>query len=174
MNAEKLDLLREAGTSFAIRKSYIQGNGGTQPVENSVSLLRDASGNSLFAATVRPLPSSSSIGPALAMKMARLLLRERVTRQLAGLDWHEDDLGLLLAAYVLETEGAPAWAANLSDIAGGDRRLNLLRIWELVHEGALVIDGKAVTLEKASIRLSTTNMTLLEHHLAEIADDRAS
>lgn len=90
------------------------------------------------------------------------------------MDWHEDDLGLLLVAYVLETEGAPASAANLSDMAGGDRRLNLLRIWELVHEGALVVDGKAVTLEKASVQLSTTNMTLLERHLADIADDRAS
>ena len=77
----------------------------------------------------------------------------------------------MLAAYVQETEGSPIWAMSLAEVAGGDERANLLRIWELVNVGVFVVDGKASTLNMASIRLSPEHVGLVERHLADVLRD---
>jgi PAS domain S-box-containing protein len=128
INAEKLDHLREAGTSFVIRKTYLRGDGGMQPVENMVSLLRNGAGPSVLAATITPQETARDAGLVAGLAIARLLLRERRARAPSGLVWRDDDLALLLAAYVLETEGSPIWAVNLAQAGGGDERENLLRV----------------------------------------------
>lgn len=171
LNAEKLDMLRESGTSFVIRKIYLRADGGSQPVENMVSLLGDGLGPPVLVATVTPLRVAPDASLSASLTMARLLLRERTTRAPSGLAWEDGDLALLLGAYVLETEGSPIWATNLAEVAGGDQRANLLRIWELVNTDVLVVDGKAASLEQASIRLSPEHMRLVEHHLLQLSGE---
>lgn len=169
INAEKLDRLRKVGTSFVIRKAYLRGDGGMQPVENMVSLLRNGAGPSVLAATVTSQEAAPDAGLVAGLAVARLLLRERRARVPSGLIWCDDDLALLLAAYVLETEGSPIWAIHLAQIACGDERENLLRIWELVSAGVFVVDGRTSTLEQASIRLSPDNAGLVERHLTDVS-----
>lgn len=170
LNTEKLNVLRKTRTTFSIRKTYILGNGGKQPVENVVSLLTDGSGQSVVAATVRPLLAAPYPKLVLAVQMASLILQERDARARTGLSRHEDDVALMLAAYILETEGASGWASALAEAAGGDARSNLFRIWALVGDGTFIVDGQPVNLEMASIRLSHASLIVIERYLTDLTE----
>jgi PAS domain S-box-containing protein len=166
LNARKLDVLRESGTSFSIEKTYIQSDGRLQAVRNSVSLLADSNRGSLLAATVVAMPVTHDL--AASVQAANALLTEQKSRLRLGENFYDTYWRLLLAAYIAEVQGTHGWANELSTLAGGNAQENLLGIWHLVQQGALVVDGEPTSLESASVQLSSAFIDTIESHLKTI------
>lgn len=166
LNANKLDALRETGTSFSIEKNYIRGDGKLQAVRNCVSLLTDTNRRSLLAATVEAIPATQDL--AASVQAAEALLTEQKSRLHLGESFKDANWRLLLAAYIAEAQGAHGWATELSTLAGGNAQGNLLGIWHLVQQGALIVDGEPSSLESASVQLSSGFTDTVESHLKAI------
>ena len=168
VNAGKLDNLRAFGEAFVIRKTYLCGDGSQQAVESSVSIV-DGVGGRMFAASVRVLRDDPGLLLQSAVEAACSLLAERRRRLVLDTTLKENDWPILLAAFVAEARGEPNWAKDLSELAGGDAAYNLLRMWELVKDGVLVMDGKPISLERASIRIAHHHAKLVEQHLQQLS-----
>lgn len=170
LNTDMLNELRASGKPFVIRKTYVCGDGATQAVENSVSIMEDGRCGPLLTASVRALPSGPGERFTSSIAIARKLLAEQRARADLGTLYADRDWRLMLAAYLAEAEGMAIWTDDLCVAIGGDARANTLRIWELIKEGALVLEGPATSVERASVRVSVHDAATIEQHLLTIAD----
>jgi PAS domain S-box-containing protein len=167
-NASKLQALRERDVPFVIRKSYLRGDGSLQRVENHVSLVRDELMGEMISAMVRPVAVQPTADVAALTAIARTLLVEHRRLPELGGFFSKSGWTTLLAAYVLEAEGAPLLVEDLCDLAGLHRDACLIRVWSLVASRLLVVDGRARTLNHSGVRLSAACSQQLESYLATV------
>jgi len=167
MNKGKLAVLRESSTPFVIRKSYLRGDGAVQPVENFVSLLTDGLSGEVISATVHWRPSEPEPDVAELAITAKVLLQEEQrlhrSQSLPSFGWR-----LLLAAYVLEAEGAELRVDQLCEMADLPREACVFQVWTMVSAGTLTVDGAPTTLIDSGVRLSVDSIAQVERYLRSI------